>query len=74
MENYQENRYVKRTQKDYSMSLKLQIVQEIEQGQISITQIRKRYGIQSHGTVLNWPRNRRFDEVKIKSQFFSYIF
>ena len=45
MENYQENRYVKRTQKDYSMSLKLQIVQEIEQGQISITQIRKRYGI-----------------------------
>ena len=32
MKNYQENRYVRRTQKDYSMSLKLQIVQEIEQG------------------------------------------
>lgn len=37
MENYQENRYVKRTQKDYSMSLKLQIELQIEQ--ISITTI-----------------------------------
>ena len=56
MENSQESRYVKRTQKDYSMSLKLQIVQEIEQGRISITQIRKQYGIQSHATVLGWLR------------------
>ena len=56
MENIQENRYVKRTQKDYSMSLKLQIVQEIEQGKSTITQIRKQYGIQSHGTVLGWLR------------------
>lgn len=56
MENLQENRYVKRTQKDYSMSLKLQIVQEIEQGKSTITQIRKQYGIQSHGTVLGWLR------------------
>lgn len=56
MKNLQENRYVKRTQKDYSMSLKLQIVQEIEQGKSTITQVRKRYGIQSHGTVLGWLR------------------
>lgn len=48
--------YVKRTQKDYTMSFKLQIVQEIEQGNLSITQARKQYGIQSHGTVLNWLR------------------
>ncbi|MFN4365777.1 transposase [Chryseobacterium hispalense] len=48
--------YVKRTQKDYSMTFKIQVVQEIEQGKCSITQIRKQYGIQSHGTVLNWLR------------------
>jgi transposase len=48
--------YVKRSQRDYSMSLKLQIVSEIENGNISITQTRRQYGIQSHGTVLNWLR------------------
>ena len=36
MENTQENRYVKRTQKDYTMSFKLQIVQEIEQGKLTL--------------------------------------
>ncbi|MNE36475.1 Transposase [compost metagenome] len=48
--------YVKRTQRDYSMSLRLQIVREIEQGNSSIAQVRKQYGIQSHSTVLNWLR------------------
>ena len=48
--------YVKRSQRDYSMSLKLQIVSEIEKGNISITQTRRQYGIQSHATVLNWLR------------------
>lgn len=52
----QESNYVKRTQKDYSQSLKLRIVLEIEQGQLSITAARKQYGIQSHATVLNWLR------------------
>lgn len=56
MENIQENRYVKRTQKDYTMSFKLQVVQEIEQGKSSITQVQKQYGIQSYGTVLGWLR------------------
>jgi transposase len=48
--------YVKRTQRDYSMSLKLQIVRAVEQGSLSITQVRKQYGIQSHATVLSWLR------------------
>lgn len=56
MKNQQEIRYVKRTQKDYSMSFKLQIVQDIEHGKTSIGQIRKQYGIQSHATVLGWLR------------------
>lgn len=38
------------------MSFKLQIVSEIEKGFTTITQARKQYGIQSHGTVLNWLR------------------
>lgn len=56
MKTTQENRYVKRTQKDYSMSFKLKVVQEIELGKASVTQIRKQYGIQSHATVLGWLR------------------
>lgn len=48
--------YVKRSQRDYSMSLKLQIVREIERGSLSITQSRKQYGIQSRSTVVQWLR------------------
>ena len=45
--------YVKRTQNDYSMSFKLQVVQEIELGELGIKGSLRKYGIQSHGTVLN---------------------
>ena len=54
MENTQENRYIKRTQKDYSTSLKLQIVQEIETGNLSISLATKKYGIQCRKTVVEW--------------------
>jgi len=49
-----ETRYKKRTQKDYSQSLKLQIVKEIENGFLSISQAQGNYGIQSRSTVVNW--------------------
>ena len=48
--------YVKRTQKDYSMSLKLQIVQEIERGDLNVTGAQHKYGIQSRFTVVRWLR------------------
>jgi transposase-like protein len=48
--------YVKRTQKDYSMSFKLQIIQEIEQGQLTATEATKKYGIQCRKTVIEWLR------------------
>jgi transposase len=48
--------YVKRSQRDYSMSLKLQIVSEIERGSLSITQAKKQYGIQGRSTVVQWLR------------------
>lgn len=56
MEKDEETRYVKRTQKDYTMSFKLQIVQEIERGQLTSTEATKKYGIQSRKTVVQWLR------------------
>jgi transposase len=56
MEKHEETRYVKRTQKDYSMSFKLQLVQEIERGQLTVTEAAKRYGIQNRTTVVQWLR------------------
>ncbi len=48
--------YVKRTQKDYSLSLKLQVVHLIERGELSTTQAQRKYGIQARSTVVNWLR------------------
>jgi transposase-like protein len=48
--------YLKRSQKDYSLSLKLQIVQQIERGQLSTTTAQRTYGIQARSTVINWLR------------------
>ena len=48
--------HVKRTQKDYSLSFKLQVVQEIELGELSTHGAVRKYGIQSRSTVTNWLR------------------
>jgi len=50
------SQYVKRTQKDYSMSFKLQVVAEIERGAISATEASRKYGIQGSHTVVTWLR------------------
>jgi transposase len=52
----EEINYVKRSQKDYPLSLKLQIVQQIERGKLSTTSAQRKYGIQSRSTVVNWLR------------------
>ncbi|WP_375562286.1 helix-turn-helix domain-containing protein [Bernardetia sp. OM2101] len=49
-----ERKYVKRTQKDYTMQFKLQVVKEIEQGLFTVTQAQRNYGVQSRKTVVNW--------------------
>lgn len=49
-----DNQYVKRTQKDYSYSFKLQVVGEIERGELNQNQAMKKYGIQGASTVRNW--------------------
>lgn len=50
------NDYVKRTQKEYSISFKLSVVWEIEQGNISVTGAQRKYGIQRNTTVMRWLR------------------
>ena len=50
----QDSDYKKRTQKDYSLSLKLQIVQEIEQGLLTTTGAIDKYGVQAASTVRTW--------------------
>jgi transposase-like protein len=47
---------LKRTPKDYSMSFKLSVVQEIESGTIGINAAQRKYGIQGHGTISEWRR------------------
>ena len=46
--------YVKRSQKDYSLSFKLQLVEEIEQGLLTKSQAKTKYGIQGDSTVSKW--------------------
>ena len=48
--------YVKRTQRDYSISFKHQVVFEVESGQESTHSVQRKYGIQSRSTVVSWLR------------------
>lgn len=56
MNELTENKYVKRTQKDYSYAFKLSVVSEVESGELGIKAAARKYGIQSHSTVTNWLR------------------
>lgn len=56
--------YIKRTQRDYSLSFKLQLVREIESGEIGINAAMRKYGIQGNGTIPAWRRKfGTFDEL-----------
>jgi transposase len=52
----EERDYSKRTQRDYSLAFKLQVVDEIEKGYLTYKQSQKKYGIQGRSTVLIWLR------------------
>jgi transposase-like protein len=56
MEKREKVVYEKRSQKDYSMSFKLEVVKEIESGLISASGAKRKYGIQARSTVVNWLR------------------
>jgi transposase len=48
--------YKKRTQRDYSLAFKLQIIGEVEKGELTYKQAQHKYGIQGRSTVLTWLR------------------
>jgi transposase len=56
MEDKIVSQYVKRTQKDYSMSFKLDVVREIERKEISVKGAQRKYGIQGNATITQWLR------------------
>lgn len=47
---------VKRTQRDYLLTFKLALVEQIEKGELTYKQAQVRYGIQGRSTVLVWLR------------------
>ena len=69
MEEKVKSLYVKRTQRDYPMSFKLSVVQEIERGELSIKGALRKYGIQSYSSVLNSCRKfGNFDREMVVSK------
>lgn len=56
MESPTNKGYVKRTQKDYSLSFKLQVVEEIESGRLERLEASHKYGIQARSTITQWLR------------------
>ncbi|KUF43467.1 transposase [Myroides marinus] len=51
-----ENTRERRSQRDYSLGFKLQVVSEVEKGYYTYKQAQNHYGIQGRSTVLVWLR------------------
>lgn len=56
MEEKLKSLYIKRTQRDYSLSFKLRVVREVDSGAIGVKAAARKYGIQGHGTITEWRR------------------
>ena len=50
------NKHLRRSQRDYSLAFKLQVVDEVEKGHLTWKQSQTKYGIQGRSTVLVWLR------------------
>lgn len=46
----------RRTQRDYSLPFKLQVIMEVEKGELTYKEAQRKYGIQGRSTVLVWLR------------------
>ncbi|OCA79638.1 transposase [Chryseobacterium contaminans] len=62
------NQYIKRSQKDYSLSFKLAVVKEVESGSIGNRAAMRKYGIQGHGTITEWRRKYGTFDIDNRSQ------
>lgn len=52
----EEQKALRRSQRDYSLPFKLQVVREVEKGELSYKEAQRKYGIQGRSTVLVWLR------------------
>lgn len=71
MQDNQEYQYVKRKQSDYPLSLKLEIIQEIERGNLSTRGAMIKYGVQSRSTIIDWLR--KYGNFNWENQTPSYM-
>jgi transposase-like protein len=56
----------KRSQRDYTLTFKLSVVDQVEKGEMTYKQAQSRYGIQGRSTVLIWLRKHgRMDWHKL---------
>ena len=46
----------RRSQRDYTLTFKLSVVDQVEKGELSYKEAQRRYGIQGRSTVLVWLR------------------
>lgn len=52
----QKNQAHRRSRRDYSLAFKLQVVAQVEKGELTYKKAQKHYGIQGRSTVLVWLR------------------
>lgn len=56
MNKTQEEIRLRRSQRDYTLAFKLEVISLIESGQCTYKEAQRRFGIQGKSTVLNWLR------------------
>jgi len=56
MEDTSKSGFLRKSQKDYSLAFKLEVVDQIEKGHLTYKQAQVKYGIQGRSTVLVWLR------------------
>lgn len=56
MEGKEKRGNAKRTQRDYSLAFKMEVVTEVERGEMTYKEAQRKFGIQGRSTVLVWLR------------------
>jgi len=63
------NKHIRRSQRDYSLAFKLQVVQQVEKGELTYKKAQKHYGIQGRSTVLVWLRKHGTLDWNLPKQY-----
>lgn len=59
----------RRSQRDYSLAFKLQVVQQVEKGELTYKKAQRHYGIQGRSTVLVWLRKHGTLDWSLPKQY-----